>query len=78
MRITFKSLEQFARERGYTVERRGRMIEWYHNNDHEVSLIQHDRRSFYWFGWLRSGWIDYLCGKGLTTEEADEMLREID
>jgi hypothetical protein len=36
MRITFKSLEQFAQQRGYTVERRGRMIEWYHNNDHSI------------------------------------------
>ena len=36
MRITFKDLERFAREHGYTVERTGRMIEWYRNNNHSI------------------------------------------
>jgi hypothetical protein len=34
--MSFKSLESFARERGYTVERRGRMIEWCRNEDHSM------------------------------------------
>ena len=47
MRMSFKSLEQFARERGYTVERRGRMIEWYHNQDHSIIGVVYSVRDAY-------------------------------
>jgi len=58
MRMSFKSLEQFARERGYTVERRGRMIEWYHNNDHSIIGVVYSVTAAYseikqdWDRWL--------------------------
>ena len=47
----------------------------------DVSLVLADRKDPHWFGFdcLRSGWIDELRRKGLTEEEAEEMLRkEID
>jgi len=44
----------------------------------DMSLIQSDRKYPHWFGLdcLRSGWVDELRRKGLTEEEAEEMLRE--
>lgn len=36
MRITMAHLEKFASSRGYTVERRGKMIEWYRNDNHSI------------------------------------------
>jgi len=32
-KVTRKKLEELARERGYTIERKGREIKWYRNNN---------------------------------------------
>jgi hypothetical protein len=44
----------------------------------DVTVVRADRKSPHWFGpdCLRSGWIDQLRSKGLTEDEAEEMLRE--
>lgn len=36
MRITFAFLVSFAKERGYTVEKTRRSVEWWNNNNHSI------------------------------------------